>query len=44
MFLDLKERIMFMKMKKPRKKKSSAPSWKGSFLFVKYFDGNGFMD
>jgi hypothetical protein len=31
-------------MEKLGKKKSLASSWEGPFLFVKYFDGNGFMD
>jgi hypothetical protein len=30
---------MFVKMKKPRKKKSLASSWEGPFFFVKYLDG-----
>ncbi len=33
-----------MKMEKLGKKKSLASSWEGPFLFVKYLNGNGFMD
>jgi hypothetical protein len=39
MFLGFKEGIMFVKMKKPRKKKSLASNWEGPFVFVKYLDG-----
>lgn len=35
---------MFVKMEKLGKKNSLASSWEGPFLFVKYLDGNGFMD
>lgn len=44
MFLVFKEGITFVKMKKPGKKKSLASSWEGPFFFVKYFDGNAFLD
>jgi hypothetical protein len=44
MLLGFKEGITFVKMKKPRKKKSLASSWEGPFFFVKYLDGNGFLD
>lgn len=31
-------------MKKPRKKKSWAFSWEGPFLFVKYLNGNEYIE
>jgi hypothetical protein len=34
----------YVKMKKPRKKKLLVSSWEGPFLFVKYYDGHGFLD
>jgi hypothetical protein len=44
MFLGLKEGITYVKMNKPRKKKSLVSNWEGSFLFMNYLDGNGFME
>jgi hypothetical protein len=44
MLLGFKQGITLVKMKKPRKKKSLASSWEGPFFFVKYLNGNGFMD
>ncbi len=32
----------YVKMKKPRKKKSLASSWEGPFLFMKYLNNKGF--
>jgi hypothetical protein len=31
-------------MKKPRKKRLLTSSWEFFFLFVKYLDGNGFLE
>jgi hypothetical protein len=31
-------------MKEPKKKKSLASSWEGSFFFMKYLDNNGFQE
>jgi hypothetical protein len=42
--LGFKEGVAFVKMKNPRKQKSLASNWEGSFLFVNYLDKNGFMD
>jgi hypothetical protein len=39
-----KEGITYVKMKKPREKKSLVFSWEGLFLFLNYLDGNGFME
>jgi len=36
MFIGLKERMTYVKMKKTREEKSLVFSWEGSFLFVKY--------
>jgi hypothetical protein len=44
MFLGFKEEVTFVKMQKPRKKKSLASSWEALFLFVKYMDRNGFLE
>ncbi len=33
-----------MKMKKLGKKKSMVSSWEGPFLFLKYLDGDGFIE
>jgi hypothetical protein len=43
MFLGLKEGMMYVKMKKPGKKKSVVFSWEGPFIFLKYLDGDGFI-
>jgi hypothetical protein len=34
----------YVKMKKPRKKKSLISSWEGPFFFVNYLDGKGFLE
>jgi hypothetical protein len=39
-----KEGITYVKMKKPRKKKSLLSSWEGPYLFLNYLDGNGLME
>jgi hypothetical protein len=44
MLLGFKEGITLVKMNKPRKKKSMVSSWEGPFFFVKFLNGNGFMD
>jgi hypothetical protein len=36
--------MMYVKMKKPGKKKSLVSSWERPFLFMNYLDGNGFME
>lgn len=43
MFLGFKEGETYMKMKKLGKK-SLASNQEGLFLFIKYLDGNGYMD
>jgi hypothetical protein len=43
MFSRLTKTITYVKMKKPRKKKSLTSSWEGPFLFMKYLDGNKFL-
>jgi hypothetical protein len=42
--LGLKEGVTYVKMKKPRKKKSLVSSQEEPFLFLNYLDGNGFME
>ncbi len=44
MFFGLKEGVTYVKMKKPKKKKSLVSSWEGPFLFLNYLDDNGFME
>jgi hypothetical protein len=44
MFLGFKEGITYVKMNKPRKKKSLVYSWEQPFLFLNYLDGNEFME
>ncbi len=39
-----KEGKTYVKMKKPKKKKSLAFSWEGPFLFVKYLNGNKYIE
>ncbi len=34
----------YVKIKKPRKKKSLASIWENPFLFMKYLDNNGFQE
>jgi hypothetical protein len=36
--------MTFVKIKKPAKNKSLASSWESLFMFVKYLDGNGFLE
>jgi hypothetical protein len=43
MFLGFKEGEIFVKMKKLSKNKSLASSWEGPFIFVRYLDGQGFL-
>jgi hypothetical protein len=43
MFLGLKEGVTYVKMEKLGKKKSLVSTWEGPFLFLNYFDDNGFM-
>jgi hypothetical protein len=42
LFVGFIEGETYVKMKKPRKKKSLASSWEGPFLFMKYLDNKGF--
>jgi hypothetical protein len=42
MFLGFKEGKTYVKMKKPKKKKSFASSWENPFLFMKCLDGHGY--
>ncbi len=44
MFLGFIKRVTYIKMKKPRKKRLLTSSWEFFFLFVKYLDGNGFLE
>ncbi len=44
MFFGFMEGETYAKMKKSRMKKSLVFSWEGLFLFVKYLDGNGYID
>jgi hypothetical protein len=44
MFLGFNEGATYVKMKKPRKKKSITSSWEGPFFFVEYHDGNGYLE
>ncbi len=39
MFVGFIEGKTYVKMKKPRKKKSVESNWEGPFLFVNYLDG-----
>jgi hypothetical protein len=36
--------MTFVKIKKPAKNKSLTSSWESLFMFVKYLDGNGFLE
>ncbi len=44
MFIGLIKTITYVKMKKAKKKKSLTSSWEGHFLFMKYLDGNKFLE
>ncbi len=44
LFVGFIEGETYVKMKKPRKKKSLASSWEGPFLFMKYLDNKGFQE
>jgi hypothetical protein len=44
MFLGLTKTITYIKVKKSKKKKSLIFSWEGPFLFIKYLDGNKFLE
>jgi hypothetical protein len=36
--------MTFVKIKKPTKNRSLTSSWEGLFMFIKYLDGNGFLE
>ncbi len=44
MFFGFREGETYVKMKKLGKKKSLVFNWEGFFLFVKYLDGNEYID
>jgi hypothetical protein len=44
MFMGFDEWVIYVKMKKLGKKRSMTSSWKGHILFMKYLDGNRFME
>lgn len=44
MFLGFTKGITYIKMRKPRKKILLISSWEWLFLFMKYLDGNGFLE
>ncbi len=44
MFVGLEEGKTYVKMKKLGKKRSLTSSWEGPFLFMKYLDGNEFLE
>jgi hypothetical protein len=44
MFIGFVDGKTYVKMKKVGKKKSLASNWEGPFLFMKYLDGNRFLE
>lgn len=44
MFMGFDEGIIYVKKRKLGKKKSMTSSWKGHIFFMKYLDGNRFME
>jgi hypothetical protein len=44
MFIGFAKGKTYVKMKKVGKKKSFASNWEGPFLFMKYLDGNRFLE
>lgn len=44
MFLGFTKGLTYIKMKKPRKKRLLTSGWEILYLFMKYLDGNGFLE
>ncbi len=44
MFVGFEKGKTYVKMKQLGKKKSLTSSWEGPFLFIKYLDGNEFLE
>jgi len=44
MFLGFIKGVTYIKMKKPRKKRLLISNWEKLFPFMKYLDGNGFLE
>jgi hypothetical protein len=44
MFMGFDEGVIYVKMKKLGKARSMTSSWKGHILFMKYLDGNIFIE
>jgi len=44
MFIGFAKGKTYVKMKKVGKKKSFTSNWEGPFLFMKYLDGNRFLE
>jgi hypothetical protein len=44
MLMGFGEGVIYVKMKKLGKKRSMTSNWKGHILFMKYLDGNRFVE